>query len=168
MRDRRVGVRVEEHVAVIERGNQSDVLRQQHAVAEHVARHVADADHGELVGVGVLADHASVAANALPRAASGDAHLLVVVAVAAARGERVTEPEVVLGCDVVGDVAERGGALVGCHDEVRVVGVVDDHIGGMHDAITGDVVGDVEQTSNEPAVAIDALGPHGIAIRRVG
>ena len=32
---------------MVEGGHESDVLRQQHAVAEHVARHVADADDGE-------------------------------------------------------------------------------------------------------------------------
>ena len=38
------GVGIEEDVAVIEGGHELRLLRQQHAVAEHVARHVADAD----------------------------------------------------------------------------------------------------------------------------
>ena len=53
--------------------------------------------------VGVLAEHARVAAHALPRAAGGDPHRLVVVAGAATRRERVAEPEAVLGGDVVGE-----------------------------------------------------------------
>ena len=121
------------------------VRRAQHAVAEHVARHVADADDGELVAVGVLAEHAGVAAHALPRAACGDAHRLVVVAVAAAGGERVAEPEAVLGGDLVGDVAERRGALVGGDDEVRIVAVVTHRVGRRHDGAADDVVGEVEQ-----------------------
>ena len=40
--------RVQEDVAVVERGDELDVLGEQHAVAEHVARHVADADDGEV------------------------------------------------------------------------------------------------------------------------
>ena len=77
-----VGIGIEEHVPVIERGDEPDVLRQQHPVAEHVARHVADADDGEVVAVGIDAEVAEVAAHRLPRAAGGDAHRLVVVAVA--------------------------------------------------------------------------------------
>ena len=98
--------------------------RQQHAVAEHVARHVADADDGEVVAVGIDAEVAEVAAHRLPRAAGGDAHLLVVVAVRAARRERVAEPEAAAERDLVGDVGERRGALVGRDDEVRIVAVV--------------------------------------------
>src|SRR5918999_623670 len=41
----RVGIRVDEHVPVVEGGDEPDVLREQHPVAEHVARHVADPDH---------------------------------------------------------------------------------------------------------------------------
>ena len=52
---RRIGVRIDEDVAVIEGGDQPDLLRQQHAVAEHVARHVADADHRERLALTVLA-----------------------------------------------------------------------------------------------------------------
>ena len=49
---RRVGVRVEEHVAVVEGGDEPDVRRQQHAVAEHVAGHVADPHDGEVARSG--------------------------------------------------------------------------------------------------------------------
>ena len=45
----------------------------------------------------VDAHFAEVALDAFPGAARGDAHLLVVVAGRAARGERVAEPEAVLG-----------------------------------------------------------------------
>jgi len=34
-------------------GDELDVVRQQHAVAEHVTRHVADADDREVVTIGV-------------------------------------------------------------------------------------------------------------------
>ena len=40
---RRIGIGIDEDVAVVERRDQLDRLRQQHAVAEHVARHVAAA-----------------------------------------------------------------------------------------------------------------------------
>ena len=92
---------------MVERADQLHVRRAQHAVAEHVARHVADPDHGELGGVGVDAHRAEVRAHRDPRAARRDAHLLVVVARRAPRRERVAEPEAVLRREVVGDVGER-------------------------------------------------------------
>ena len=45
-----VGVGVEEDVAVVVGADEPDPVRQQHPVAEHVARHVADADDGERLG----------------------------------------------------------------------------------------------------------------------
>ena len=54
----------------------------------------------------VVAELAEVALDRLPGAARGDAHLLVVVAARAARGERVAQPEAVLARDAVGDVGE--------------------------------------------------------------
>ena len=46
---RRVGLGIEEDVLVVERGDEPDVLRQQHAVAEDVAGHVADAGDREVL-----------------------------------------------------------------------------------------------------------------------
>ncbi len=39
-------------MAMIERGQQTNMPRQQHAVAEHVAGHVADTDAGEILASG--------------------------------------------------------------------------------------------------------------------
>ncbi len=167
---RRVGgrVRVEEDVAVVEGGHQPGVLGEQHAVAEHVTGHVADADAGELLGLAVHVHLAEVPPDGLPRAAGGDAHGLVVVADRPAGRERVTEPEAVVLGDAVGDVGERRGALVGGDDEVGVVAVV------AHDAVRRDgllaleVVGDVEQAGDERLVAGDALGHPLVALAGVG
>ncbi|CAH0326415.1 hypothetical protein SRABI128_05320 [Microbacterium sp. Bi128] len=97
---------VEEDVPVVEGSQQADVLGEQHAVAEHVAGHVADAHHGEGLGLGVEVQFAEVALDRLPRAAGGDAHGLVVVADGAAGGEGVAEPEPVFAGQSVGDVGE--------------------------------------------------------------
>src|SRR5262249_25284181 len=43
----RIGGGVDENIAVVERGDELDRARPQHAVAEDVARHVADAHDGE-------------------------------------------------------------------------------------------------------------------------
>ena len=115
---------------MVERRDQSNVLGQQHAVAEHVAAHVADSDHREVLGLGVDTHLAEVPLDRFPRALGGDAHRLVVVAHRAAGGEGVTQPEPVGLGDVVGDVGEGGGALVRGDDEVGVVAVPADYAVG--------------------------------------
>ena len=105
---------------------------------------------------------AEVALDRLPRAARGDAELLVVVAVRAAGGERVAEPEAVLLGDRVGGVGERRRALVGGHDEVGVVAVEHAHVGRVHDLAVDEVVGDVEQRADVGDVlALDLLAQLG-------
>ena len=133
-------------------------LRQQHAVAEHVARHVADAGDGEGRGLDVLAELAEVPLHRFPGAAGGDAHLLVVVARRAARGEGVVEPEAVFLGQRIGDVGEGRRALVGGDHEIGIVGIVPHHVGRRLDAAAGIVVGDVEQAADQRLVAGDALG----------
>src|SRR5690606_16322206 len=108
----RVRIGVDEDVAVIERGDQSDLSRAQHAVAEHVTTHVADADDGEWLRLCVATHLAVVAADSRPRAARRDAGVLVVVPVRAAGRERVAEPEAGFGSDLIRDIREFRGALV--------------------------------------------------------
>ncbi len=64
----------------------------------------------------------------------------------------------------VGDVAERGGALVGGHDQIGVVGVVDDGVGRMDHLAADEVVGEVEQRPDEQPIAVDDLGTRGVGI----
>ena len=51
---------------MVERRDEPDVPRQQHAVAEHVARHVADAGDGEIGRLRVHAHFAEVALRPIP------------------------------------------------------------------------------------------------------
>ena len=103
--DRGIGVRVDEDVPVVEGADEPERRRQQHPVAEHVAGHVADPHHPEGLRLRVDAHLSEVALHRLPRAACGDGQLLVVVAGRAAGGERVAQPEPVLGGDGVRGVA---------------------------------------------------------------
>ena len=144
---------------MVEGGHQLDVLGEQHPVTEHVAGHVADADHGEVLGLGVDPHVPEVPLHRLPGAPGGDAHLLVVVAGGAAGGERVGQPEAVRHRDLVGDVGEGGGALVRRDHQVRVVAVVPDHLARRHDLPTDQVVGHVEQGGDELLVADHRLVP---------
>ena len=103
-----------------------------------------------------------------PGAARGDAHLLVVVALGAARGERVAEPVAEPSRDLVGGVGERRGALVRRDHQVRVVAVPPDHARRRHHRVAVDVVGHVEHARDERLVAGQHLGLVRLAVGRVG
>ena len=118
-----IGIGIDEDVSMVEGRDQTDLAAQQHAVAEHVARHVADADHGERFGVDVAVHLAEMALDRFPGAARRDAHLLVVVACGAARGEGIVEPETALGGDGIGRVGKLRRALVGGNDQIGIVGI---------------------------------------------
>ena len=150
---------------MVERGDQPHVRREQQAVAEDVARHVADPDDGDRLRLRVDAHLAEVALHRLPRAAGGDAHPLVVVADRAAGGERVAQPEPVLGGHAVGVIGERRRALVGGDHEIGVVAVVAPHVRRRHDPRGGPVVREVEQRPQVVLVAGDAFRHPRIAIR---
>ena len=88
----RIGIWIDEDVSVVERGDEANAIRQQHAVAEHVARHVADTNHRKRLRCRSrdIAAHAEkVALHRFPCAARGDTHCLVVVSNRPAGGERV-------------------------------------------------------------------------------
>ena len=161
-----IRVGVDEHVAVVEGADQLDVPGEEHAVPEHVSRHVTDAGDGEVGAPDVGSELAEVTLDRLPRTARGDAHSLVVVAGRASRGERVTEPEPVVGRERVGDVREGRGALVGGDDEVRVVAVVADDVGRRHDVAAGERVREIEHPADESPVALDNLVRQRVSVRR--
>ena len=132
---------------MIERGDEFDRLLTQHAVAEDVAGHVADADHGNWRCRDVDIHFAEVPFHCLPRAARGYADLLVVVTGRAARGEGIAEPEIMRNRQFVGDIGECGGALVRGNHEVWIVAIVANEIRRRDHAgrSLSDIVGDIEQ-----------------------
>ncbi len=140
---------------VVEGRQQPDLRRLQRAVAEYVAGHVADAGHGEGLALNIAPEFPEMALDALPATARGDPHLLVVVAGRAARGEGIAEPEAGLGRDRIGNVGKRGRALVGGHDQVRIIAVEPPHLRRRRQAAADDVVGEIEQAANETLVAAD-------------
>ena len=106
-RARRIGIGVEEDVAVVEGGHQPDLLATAACRCRTRRPTCRRCRHGEGLGLGVDAQLAEVALDRFPGAVRGDAHLLVVVAGRAARGEGVAEPEAVLLADRVGDSRRR-------------------------------------------------------------
>ena len=163
----RVRVRIDEDVHVVECGHQLGLLGTQHAVAEHVPAHIADTDGGEFVLGRVDAHFPEMTLDRHPGATGGNAHLLVVVAVAASGSKGIAHPEAVFGGDLVGDVGEGGGALVGGHDQVMVVFIMPHHTFGRTDAGLDQVVGQIQQTTNEGLVGLNALGHEGFPVGRV-
>ena len=160
---------VEEDVAVIKGRDQPDRPRQQHAVAKHVARHIADADHPHRVGLHVDAHFQEVALHREPGPLGGDAHRLVVIALRAAAGEGIVQPEVAGFGQRIGRVGEGGGALVGGDHEVGVFAIADRHRGGVDHLALDDVVGDRQQGADEDLVGGAPFGGPAVAVlRRVG
>ena len=146
----RVGIGIDENVAVVEGRHQLGGGLAQHAVAEDVARHVADADRGERRLVDIDIHLAEMTLDRFPGAAGGDAHDLVVVTGRAAGGEGIVQPEIVRQRNLVGDVGEGGGALVGGNHQIIIVAVVAYDVFRRHDAAVGiDIVGEVEQRRDE-------------------
>ena len=144
-------------------------LGQQHAVAEHVAAHVADAHGGEGLGLDVLAHFAEVALDRLPGPARGDSHGLVVVTDRATRGEGVAQPEAVVGGYAIGDVGEGRRTFVGRHDQIGVV-VLPGHdaVRADHRPVGPDGVGDVQQARQEGLIGPDGLGLDRVAVAAAG
>jgi hypothetical protein len=160
----RIRVRIEEDVAMVEGRHQLQGAGQEHAVAEHVAGHVAHPRHRDRRGLDVDVDFAEMALDRLPRAAGGDAHLLVVVALAAAGREGVAEPMALLDGQGIGRVREGGRALVGGHHQIGIVPIVAQGVRRGRYGVADDVVGELQERAHEDAVAVRPLGEPGLAI----
>ncbi len=158
-----IGIGIEKNVAMVEGGEELHVARVEEAVAEDVARHVADTDDRDgRAALDVAAHLAQMALGRFPCAARGNRHFLVVVAVLAARGEGVAEPEAAALGDRVGNIGETCRALVGGDDEIGPVGIEDADARGMNGLAADDVVGEIEHRIDQRLVGVDA----GVAVRR--
>ena len=153
---------------VVEGGHEPDMPGEQHRVPEHVSAHVADADRGEIGRLAVDPQFAEMALDRLPPAARRDAHALVVVALGAAGGERIAEPEAVFRGQRIGDVGEGRRALVGRNHQIGVVAVVAHHLRRRDHLSSDQIVGEVQHAPDERPVAGDSLFLDGLAAGRQG
>src|SRR5690606_36704238 len=137
-------------------------------IAEHVTAHVTDTYDGDRVLLHIHAQLAEMPLHRDPGAPGGDRHALVIVPHRATGGEGIAHPEAVVGRNTVGDVGEAGGALVRRHHEIIVVTIVADHLWRRYHLAIDQVVGDIQQTLNEDAVAGDGLLLDSIATGLMG
>ena len=92
----------------------------------------------------------------------------MVITLAAAGGESITQPEAAFLGDAVGDVGEGCRTLVGSDDEIGIITVMAHDIGGWDDiALRVEIVGDVEQCADEFLIGVDADALRFLA-RRIG
>ena len=160
----RIGIRIDENMAVVESGQQLDMARLQHAVAEYVARHVANTDNGKILLLDIDADFTEMALGRFPRAARGDRHLFVVVTGRATGGKRVVKPEAIFLRNRIGNIGERSGALVSRDYQVRIVAVEPYHVVRRRNLVAKQVVGQVEQAADEGLVTFDTFRHPGFTL----
>ena len=148
---------------------QADRFRQEHAVSEHIARHVAAADHIDRLALHIDAHFEEMPLDRNPRTLGGDAHRLVVVSVGATAGEGIIEPEILRLRDTVRYIGEARRALVGSDHEIWVFAVADHHTFGVDDTFSCEVIGNRQQRADENFVACLAFRRPAITVdRRVG
>ncbi|CAB4833467.1 unannotated protein [freshwater metagenome] len=63
--------------------HQLNVLTEQHAITEDITTHIADANHGEVIGLGINTKLTKMPLDRLPGTACGDTHGFVVITVRA-------------------------------------------------------------------------------------
>ena len=148
---------------VIKGAHQLNLVRQQHAVTEHIAGHVAYSHHAKQVALGIHIEVFEVAFNRLPGTAGGDAHFFVVVAVGTARGEGIAQPVAILDGNFVGDIREGRRAFIGSHDQIGIIFIVANNVFRRHHIATHQIVSNIQQRADKNLIAGDALFLHHIA-----
>ena len=149
---------------VVKGGHDLEALRQQHAITENVSRHVADADHADRSRLNVNARFRKMTLYRYPGTPSGNSHRLVIIAVAAAAGERIAQPEAAIDGDLVGDVGKARRTLVSRHHEIRIVVVQPLYLRRRNDFAFNDIVGDRQKRGNEDFIGGNSFGQKRVAV----
>src|SRR5258708_17855726 len=141
---------------MVEGGYQFGFSGKEHAAAKYVAGHVANTDAGELLSLDVSSQFAKMPLYGLPRSASGNAHFLVVVAVASPAGKGIAEPEVAGLRNLVRDVGKGRGTLIRSHDKIKIVIVVPSRDGRRDDAaVLLHIIGQGQKALDHDRVGFD-------------
>ncbi len=149
---------------MIKCGNKPDLLRQQHTITEHVARHIAHTRNRERLGLNILVELTEMPLHGFPCSTRGNRHALVVVTGRAARCESIVQPEIVRLTDRVSCIREGSCAFVGSNNEIRIVIVMTHDFRRRHNIIVMDVIGDRQKRGDENLIGITTGFEHRIAI----
>ena len=129
-------------MAVVKRRHQLDRFGQQHAIAEHVTRHIADASNRDGILLHIDAHFQKVPLHRNPAAFRGNAHRFMVIPNRTAAGKSIAQPKSAFVGNGVGGVGKCRRALVCGNHEIRVFAIMDDDACGMHNLVLHDIVGD--------------------------
>ena len=114
-------------MAMIEGCDELNRFGQQHAIAKDITRHIAATDHLDRVFLHIDAHFKEVPLNRNPGPACSDTHGLVVIAIGAAAGESIIEPEVLLFGNAIGDIGKARCAFVSRNHKIGVFSIKDLH-----------------------------------------
>ena len=149
---------------MVEGCNQLDLLRQEHTVTEHVARHIANTCNRERLGLDILVELTEVPLHSFPCTARSDCHTFVIVTGRTTRCESIIEPEIMCLADRICRIGEGCRALIGSNNEIRIVIVVTNHFRRRHNIIVMNIVSDRQKCGNEDLIGITTGFKHSIAI----
>ncbi len=142
---------------MIERCDQPDLFGEQHAVSEHIARHIPDTGNGEFLCLGVVPHLAEMPFDRFPGATGGNRHFLMIVAGRAAGSESIAKPEPIGNRHLIGNIREGGRSLVRRDNEIWIILVMPDDILRRHHHIAHIIVRDIEKAGDKNLVAINAF-----------
>src|SRR5690554_6280314 len=162
----RVGI--DEDLQVVEGRQQAHRAGAQQTVAKYVTAHVTDTYDGNRILLHVYAQLAEMPLYRDPGTPGGNGHALVVVPHRATGGEGIAHPEAVVGGNAVGNVGEGRRALVRGHHQVIVIVIVTDHLRRRYHLAVNQIIGDIQQTLDEDAIAGDGLLLDSIATGLMG
>ena len=150
---------------MIEGRQQLDLRREQHAIAEDIAGHVAHTGNAERCRLDIDIDFTKMPLDRFPGAPRRDAHLLVVVAHGTTRGESIAQPMTMRFGDAIGYIGEGRRALVGSDNEIGIIAIMADGVGGRHQTLPLEIIRQGQQGSDEEFVGLRPLCQPGRAIR---
>src|SRR5690606_17594357 len=151
----RIGVNKD--LQMVEGRQQAHRAGAQQTVAKYVAAHVTYTYDGNRVLLHVYAQLAEMPLYRDPGTPGGNGHALVVVPHRATGGEGIAHPEAVVGGNAVGNVGEGRRALVRAHHQVIVIVIVTDHLRRRYHLAVDEIIGDIQQTLDEDAIAGNGL-----------
>lgn len=126
--------------------------------------HIAHADHANTLGLHIDTHFGEVALHGDPCTARGNAHRLMIIAVGAAAGEGIAQPEAALSEIALATSEKVAVPLSAATTKSGVLAIVHDHALGMRHRSADDIIGNGEQRADENAIAFGAFRQPRVAV----